>query len=452
MSSSSQNQPQDNSKNKDVKKKHRSHRHRMVREARNKQLPKNFFQDIIEAENAIIADSSKENCEKLIFLYKTAAEYYAHRDKDLEQIYVKEIQKLLVKPEVMQIYAHKNENKDNSNQVKQQINPTITKVKMLIAANRANPIDLRKKVKEIIEQYNNGCTNFNMINKKSDSEQKQQLCKNTKIKTFSNLILYEEDMKENINDNNSNNETNNDEQNNVNINNDLNNKNELDLLRGSAKIRKLQRKTSQIISFGSKDNICRSDKRRKTLQLYRTQLNLDSINLSNTNNNNNNDSDNNKNIKLMPKDSSTSLLSPQQQKAFIKNDMSEELMRFLRDYNKKLYFLFQKQIEESIRHLNNTLDKTYRDKINKHFEFQDSLGEYQLMLDEAVDETLAENVSELVKSLENEYKIDMENITNTENNKMQKITKHYAKKQLKNNIVIGNLNIETLGEIVNIFK
>ena len=74
------------------------------------------------------------------------------------------------------------------------------------------------------------------------------------------------------------------------------------------------------------------------------------------------------------------------------------------------------------------------------------------MLDEAVDETLAENVSELVKSLENEYKIDMENITNTENNKMQKITKHYAKKQLKNNIVIGNLNIETLGEIVNIFK
>ena len=190
MSSSSQNQPQDDSKNEDVKKKHRSHRHRMVREARNKKLPKNFFQDIIEAENAIIADSSKENCEKLIFLYKTAAEYYAHRDKDLEQIYVKEIQKLLVKPEVMQIYAHKTENKDNPNQVKQQINPTIKKVKMLIAANRANPIDLRKKVKEIIEQYNNGCANFNMINKKSDSEQKQQLFKNKKIKTFINLIIF----------------------------------------------------------------------------------------------------------------------------------------------------------------------------------------------------------------------------------------------------------------------
>jgi hypothetical protein len=41
----------------------------------------------------------------------------------------------------------------------------------------------------------------------------------------------------------------------------------------------------------------------------------------------------------MPKDSSTSLLSPQQQKAFIKNDMSEELMRFLRDYNKKASLL-----------------------------------------------------------------------------------------------------------------
>ena len=442
MSSS---QPQDNSNNIDAKRKHRSHRYRMAKEAKNKKLPKNFFQDIIEAENAIIADSSKENCEKLIFLYKTAAEYYTQRDKDLEQIYVKEIQKLLVKPEVMQIYANKNENKDNSNQVKQQINPTITKVKMLIAANMANPNDLRKKVKEIIEQYNNGCINFNMINKKSDSEQKQQLCKNTKIKTFSNLILYEEDMKENINDNN--NGTNNDKSDDININDDLNNQNELDMLKGSAKRRKFQRKASQIISFGSKDNICRSEKRRKTLQLYRTQLNLDSINLSNTDN-----SINNNNVKLMPKDSSTSLLSTQQQKAFIKNDMSEELMRFLRDYNKKLYFLFQKQIEESIRHLNNTLDKTYRDKINKHFEFQDSLGEYQLMLDEAVDETLAENVAELVTSLENEYKIDMENITTKENDKMQKITKHYANKQLKNNIVIGNLNIETLGEIVNIFK
>jgi oligoendopeptidase F len=127
-------------------------------------------------------------------------------------------------------------------------------------------------------------------------------------------------------------------------------------------------------------------------------------------------------------------------------------MRFLKDYNKKLYFLFQKQIEESIRHLNNTLDKTYREKINKHFEFQDSMGEYQLMLEEAVDETLAENVKELISSLENEYNTDMETITNSENKKMQQITQHYAKKQLKNNVVIGNLNIETLGEIVNIFK
>jgi hypothetical protein len=299
--------------------------------------------------------------------------------------------------------------------------------------------DLRKHAKEIIVQYQNNLKKFNSIYKKSDNEQQQSLCKNTKIKTFSNLILSD--------DNNGNINVNNEEAQNLKVSikteDDIKQAHKNDLRNNNSK-----RKMSYNISTRSDETINHKERRRKTFKLSKSRLNLELLNSIYNNNNNDNKNINN-NKKLLPKDSSQNII---QQKAFIKNDMSEELMRFLKDYNKKLYFLFQKQIEESIRHLNNTLDKTYREKINKHFEFQDSMGEYQLMLEEAVDETLAENVKELISSLENEYNTDMETITNSENKKMQQITQHYAKKQLKNNVVIGNLNIETLGEIVNIFK
>jgi hypothetical protein len=52
--------------------------------------------------------------------------------------------------------------------------------------------DLRKRAKEIIVQYQNNLKKFNLIYKKSDNEQQQSLCKNTKIKTFSNLILSDD--------------------------------------------------------------------------------------------------------------------------------------------------------------------------------------------------------------------------------------------------------------------
>ena len=426
---------QDKSK---TKHSHRSHRRRMIREARNKKLPNNFFQDLIEAENAMIANSSKENCDKLIFLYKTAAEYYTQRDKELEQIYVREIQKLLIKPEVIQVYVKpKNDNENpNVTKIRNQKNAIFTQIKMLITSQKE---DLRKHAKEIIVQYQNNLKKFNSIYKKSDNEQQQSLCKNTKIKTFSNLILSD--------DNNGNINVNNEEAQNLKVSikteDDIKQAHKNDLRNNNSK-----RKMSYNISTRSDETINHKERRRKTFKLSKSRLNLELLNSIYNNNNNDNKNINN-NKKLLPKDSSQNII---QQKAFIKNDMSEELMRFLKDYNKKLYFLFQKQIEESIRHLNNTLDKTYREKINKHFEFQDSMGEYQLMLEEAVDETLAENVKELISSLENEYNTDMETITNSENKKMQQITQHYAKKQLKNNVVIGNLNIETLGEIVNIFK
>ena len=426
---------QDKSK---AKHSHRSHRRRMIREARNKKLPNNFFQDLIEAENAMIANSSKENCDRLIFLYKTAAEYYTQRDKELEQIYVREIQKLLIKPEVIQVYVKPKNDNENANvtKIRNQKNAIFTQIKMLITSQKE---DLRKRAKEIIVQYQNNLKKFNLIYKKSDNEQQQSLCKNTKIKTFSNLILSD--------DNNGNINVNNEEDQNlkasIKTEDEIKQVHKNDLRNNNSK-----RKMSYNISTRSDEIINHKERRRKTFKLSKSRLNLEMLNSIYNNNNDNNKNINN-NKKLLPKDSSQNII---QQKAFIKNDMSEELMRFLKDYNKKLYFLFQKQIEESIRHLNNTLDKTYREKINKHFEFQDSMGEYQLMLEEAVDETLAENVKELISSLENEYNTDMETITNSENKKMQQITQHYAKKQLKNNVVIGNLNIETLGEIVNIFK
>ena len=424
---------QDKSK---TKHSHRSHRRRMIREARNKKLPNNFFQDLIEAENAMIANSSKENCDRLIFLYKTAAEYYTQRDKELEQIYVREIQKLLIKPEVIQVYVKpKNDNENpNVTKIRNQKNAIFTQIKMLITSQKE---DLRKRAKEIIVQYQNNLKKFNSIYKKSDNEQQQSLCKNTKIKTFSNLILSDDNNNGNMNVNNE------EDQNlkaSIKTEDDIKQAHKNDLRNNDSK-----RKMSYTISTRNDETINHKERRRKTFKLSKSRLNLEMLN--SIYNNNNKNTINNK--KLLPKDSSQNII---QQKAFIKNDMSEELMRFLKDYNKKLYFLFQKQIEESIRHLNNTLDKTYREKINKHFEFQDSMGEYQLMLEEAVDETLAENVKELISSLENEYNTDMETITNSENKKMQQITQHYAKKQLKNNVVIGNLNIETLGEIVNIFK
>ena len=50
-----------------------------------KTLPMQFYKDVIEAENLFISKPSCESCEKLLLLYKSAAEFYSKFDKENEK-------------------------------------------------------------------------------------------------------------------------------------------------------------------------------------------------------------------------------------------------------------------------------------------------------------------------------------------------------------------------------
>ena len=83
-----------------------------------KPLPAKFFREVVEAENLYISKPSCEACEKLLLLYKKAAEHYSKYDRDNEEVFVKQIQRTIANPTAMKLFAAK-ENKQQKKVKKQ---------------------------------------------------------------------------------------------------------------------------------------------------------------------------------------------------------------------------------------------------------------------------------------------------------------------------------------------
>ena len=79
---------------------------------RNSQLPPNFYQNLLEAENKFQSDPSMESCERLILLYKQGTEYYSNINGSKEHNYfVNSIQKIISAQMTTRILSNKNEKK-----------------------------------------------------------------------------------------------------------------------------------------------------------------------------------------------------------------------------------------------------------------------------------------------------------------------------------------------------
>lgn len=360
------------------------------REKQIKPLPAKFFREVIEAENLYISKPSCEACEKLLLLYKTAAEHYSKYDRDNEEVFVKQIQRTIANPTAMKLFAAK-ENKQQKKVKKQNF-------QFLLEKYNLNSIDYGAKAKEIIKNYQENMKKTFALLKTMETKQKTKFKQNTKIKTIKNTLLNDDEEK---NDDRPSRNTKNRNSTQINLHNSV--------MVGTRPKGPGLRHMRALVSSSDFD-----------VEGFRNSLKAHK------------DEKNESNSKFVPKP-----------------DTSTELINFLKDYNKKLYFLFQSDINESMDKLNKILDKTYRKKINRHFEYQDNIGEFELMLD---DKNMKDEVNGLINSVKKEYDADIEKLEAEQNKKMNKLSNHYSKNELKDNVVIGNLNVETLGEVIKVFK
>lgn len=353
-----------------------------------KTLPMQFYRDVIEAENLFISKPSCESCENLLLLYKSAAEFYSKFDKENEHVFVSQIQKTLSTSTAMKLFAAK-EQKLPQKKIKNR------NFKLYIQKYNLNSIDYKMQAKAIIKYQMEVMKKTNNLIKASENQQKYKFSQSSKIKTIKKLLAHEEDSD--------------DEPMFRNRNSTQYNLTSSVLIEGP-KVKKpnLRHLRAHLSSDFDIENIICSQKDNK------------------------------------PKNS----IKPKEFHA--KPETSDEIIDFLKDYNKRLYYLFQTNISNSLDKLNNHLDKIYRKKINRHFEYMDNLGEFELML--AGDENMKSEIGGLINTLKKDYYGDMEKLENEENKKMSKICNHYGKKHLNDNVVIGNLNVETLGQVIRIFK
>ena len=358
-----------------------------------KPLPAKFFREVVEAENLYISKPSCEACEKLLLLYKTAAEHYSKYDRENEEVFVKQIQKTIANPTAMKLFAAK-ENKQTKKVKKQNF-------QFLLEKYNLNSIDYGSKAKEIIKNYQDNMKNALALLKTMENNQKKKFKQNTKIKTIKNTLLNDDEEKDDRPSRHTKNRNSNRNSTLINLHNSV-------MVSSRPKGPGL-RHMRALVSSSDFD-----------VEGFRNSLKGQK------------DQKNESNSKFVPKP-----------------DTSTELINFLKDYNKKLYFLFQTTIGESMDKLNKILDKTYRKKINRHFEYQDNIGEFELMLD---DENMKDEVNGLISSVKKEYDADIEKLEIEQNKKMNKLSNHYSKNELKDNVVIGNLNVETLGEVIKVFK
>lgn len=353
-----------------------------------KTLPMQFYKDVIEAENLFISKPSCESCENLLLLYKSAAEFYSKFDKENEHVFVSQIQKTLSSSTAMKLFAAK-EQKLPQKKIKNR------NFKLYIQKYNLNSIDYTIQAKAIIKYQIEIMKKRNNLIKASENQQKYKFSQSSKIKTIKKLLVHEEDSDD---------ET---------------------IIRNRNSTQ--HNHTSSVIIEGPKE-------KKPNLRHLRAHLSTD-FNLENI-------------ISSQKDDKPKNQIKAKEFHA--KPETSAEIIDFLKDYNKRLYYLFQTNISNSLDKLNNHLDKIYRKKINRHFEYMDNLGEFELML--GADENMKSEIGGLINTLKKDYYGDMEKLENEENKKMNQICNHYGKKHLNDNVVIGNLNVETLGQVIRIFK
>ena len=138
----------------------------------------------------------------------------------------------------------------------------------------------------------------------------------------------------------------------------------------------------------------------------------------------------------------------EKKKDFNKQDLSVDIINFLKNYNNKLYYLFYTYLNKKLNKLNYIIDDSYSEMKNKYLEYEEDLKGY-LALSENLED---EGIKNLITSMKNEFEEEKMSMKNKQDNNINSLINEMMKKNLLNNISICNLNSDTIAQIAELFK
>ncbi len=131
-----------------------------------------------------------------------------------------------------------------------------------------------------------------------------------------------------------------------------------------------------------------------------------------------------------------------------KQDLSEDLIQFLKNYSVKLHYLFQTPLNETLNKLNDILNKNYLEMKNQYLEYEENVKGYLALCDDPNQEPF----KTLIESLKTEFNESLFLINTEEEQEIKTLIENNVKNNLVDMISISNLNDDTIAQIAEVFK
>lgn len=121
------------------------------------------------------------------------------------------------------------------------------------------------------------------------------------------------------------------------------------------------------------------------------------------------------------------------------------------NYFKKFRFYYQKFYEETIRKMDGLIDESYRKKLEKFYEYRDSMGEFELMRINS-NEELIKSVADLMHSLKVDHEKDMSSIKYETETSLSILLRESQTQEICEDVSISRISNELMEELISIFK
>jgi len=131
-----------------------------------------------------------------------------------------------------------------------------------------------------------------------------------------------------------------------------------------------------------------------------------------------------------------------------KQDLSQDLIQFLKNYSIKLHYLFQTPLNETLKKLNIIFEKNYDEMKNSYLEYEENVKGYLSLTEDPT----VEPFKTLIESLKTEFNESLFLINTGEEKEIQSLTKEMQNNRLVDTISISNLNDDTIAQIAEVFK
>ena len=387
-------------------------------------LPQDFYQKLFEAENNFQSYPSMQSCEHLLLIYKQGAEYFGNLNAKEHNYFINAIQKTISAQMTTKILSNKNDNKMNKKYY--------PNIKNQVALFNLEQYDYKPDIKNIIDKCENSMKKSLEYLNKICNTQKTNFRKNIRKKIFkSRFEKINEDEEEDENEKiifNSGSKSK--------INNDLIFNEDFSRKRQRFNsISRLNYPTNNFLSL-SQTSFFKKPKRRI------------SINSDDDENNNkvNRKTFNRTNSEIL--DDYTIKKIPKKNDFHPKQDLSEDLIQFLKNYSVKLHYLFQTPLNETLNKLNDILNKNYLEMKNQYLEYEENVKGYLALCDDPNQEPF----KTLIESLKTEFNESLFLINTEEEQEIKTLIENNVKNNLVDMISISNLNDDTIAQIAEIFK